>query len=74
VLISVSGRQAYQSANWYVTENQVPTWHYEAVEVEGEARPLSAEGLVDLLDRLSERFENELQPDRTLDPRQDGTG
>lgn len=64
VLISVSGREAYQSANWYVTENQVPTWHYEAVEVEGEARQLSSEELVDLLDRLSERFENEVQPDR----------
>lgn len=64
VLISISGREAYQSANWYVTENQVPTWHYEAVEVEGEAEPLSPEGLVDLLDRLSERFENEVQPER----------
>ena len=64
VLISVSGREAYQSANWYVTDNQVPTWHYEAVEVEGEARMLSPEGLVDLLDRLSERFENELQPEQ----------
>jgi len=64
VLISVSGREAYQSANWYVSENQVPTWHYEAVEVEGEARTLSQEELVGLLDRLSARFENELQPER----------
>lgn len=62
ILISVSGRQAYQSANWYVSENQVPTWHYEAVEVGGEARTLSQEELVDLLDRLSERFESEHQP------------
>ena len=57
VMISVSGREAYQSANWYVSENQVPTWHYEAVEIEGEARSLDQEALVDLLDRLSERFE-----------------
>jgi transcriptional regulator len=64
VLISVSGREAYQSANWYVSENQVPTWHYEAVEIEGEAQPLSGEGLVDLLDRLSERFETEHSPER----------
>ena len=64
VLISVSGREAYQSANWYVSENQVPTWHYEAVEVEGELRTLSQEELVGLLDRLSERFEGEVQPDR----------
>jgi transcriptional regulator len=64
VLISVSGREAYQSANWYVSENQVPTWHYEAVEVEGVARQLSQEELTELLDRLSDRFENELQPER----------
>ena len=63
VLISVSGREAYQSANWYVTENQVPTWHYEAVEVEGEARPLSSDELIQLLDRLSERFEHQVQPE-----------
>jgi transcriptional regulator len=57
ILISLSGREGYQSANWYVSENQVPTWHYEAVEIEGVARPLSDEALVELLDRLSERFE-----------------
>ena len=64
VLISVSGREAYQSANWYASENQVPTWHYEAVEIEGTARPLSQDELVDLLDRLSERFEQLHQPGR----------
>ena len=35
VLISLSGREGYQSANWYSTDDQVPTWHYEAVEIEG---------------------------------------
>jgi transcriptional regulator len=64
VLISVSGREAYQSANWYASENQVPTWHYEAVEIEGDARPMSEGELADLLDRLSERFETEHSPER----------
>ena len=64
LLISVSGREAYQSANWYVSKDQVPTWHYEAVEIEGVARTLSPDELVDLLDRLSERFENEVQPEK----------
>ena len=63
VLISVAGREAYQSANWYVSDNQVPTWHYEAVEIEGVARSLSVEELVDLLDRLSDRFESLLSPE-----------
>jgi transcriptional regulator len=64
VLISVSGREAYQSANWYVSANQVPTWHYEAVEIEGEARSLVDDELVDQLDRLSARFEGLLSPER----------
>jgi len=64
ILISVSGREAYQSANWYVSENQVPTWHYEAAEIEGIARPLADEELVDLLDGLSEHFEGIHQPER----------
>ena len=64
LLISVSGREAYQSANWYVSENQVPTWHYEAVEIEGVARTLSQDELVGLLDRLSDRFEQQVQPEK----------
>ena len=64
VLISISGREAYHSANWYVSENQVPTWHYEAVEVEGQARPLSADELVGLLDGLSDRFEGQHQSEK----------
>lgn len=64
VLISVAGRDAYHSANWYASENQVPTWHYEAVEIEGDARILSDDELVELLDRLSYRFEGEHSPDQ----------
>ena len=64
ILISVSGREAYQSANWYVSENQVPTWHYEAAEIEGIARPLADQELVDLLDGLSEHFEGIHQPEK----------
>ena len=57
LLISVSGRQGYHSANWYASEDQVPTWHYEAVEIEGKARTLSHAELVELLDRLSDTME-----------------
>lgn len=57
LLISIAGRDAYQSANWYVSDNQVPTWHYESVEIEGVARTLSDEDLVGLLDELSARHE-----------------
>jgi transcriptional regulator len=64
LLISVSGRDAYQSANWYVSDNQVPTWHYEAVEIEGTARKLSDDELVELVDGLSDRHEGRHSPEK----------
>ena len=64
LLASLSGRDAYQSANWYVSDNQVPTWHYETVEIEGGARELPEGELVELLDALSDRFERQLSPDK----------
>jgi transcriptional regulator len=63
VLISVSGREAYQSANWYASGDQVPTWHYEAVEIEGPARQLSDDELVELVDLLSDRMERRHSPE-----------
>jgi transcriptional regulator len=64
LLISIAGREAYQSASWYVSDNQVPTWHYETVEIEGAARTLSGDELVTLLDALSDRFEQQLSPEK----------
>lgn len=64
VLLSVADRDGYQSANWYASANQVPTWHYEAVEIEGEARPLSTERLVEHLDALTQRHEGRHSPDQ----------
>jgi transcriptional regulator len=62
ILASISGREGYQSANWYASNDQVPTWHYEAVEIDGPARRLSDDELVELLDRLSEVMEQRLSP------------
>jgi transcriptional regulator len=62
-LVSVSGREAYQSANWYASADQVPTWHYEAVEIEGTVRQLSDEELVALVDQLSEVMETRHSPE-----------
>src|SRR5215212_1646918 len=63
-LVSVSGREGYQSANWYVSEDQVPTWHYGAVEIEGPVRQLSDEELIALLDQLSEAMEGRHSPEK----------
>ncbi len=63
VLISILGRHAYHSANWYVSDDQVPTWHYEAVEIEGVARRVSDEQLVELVDQLTAVMERRFSPD-----------
>lgn len=63
VLISVAGRDAYHSANWYVSADQVPTWLYEAVEIEGEARQLSEPELIAQIDRLTEAMEHRWSPE-----------
>ena len=63
VLISVAGRDAYHSANWYASPDQVPTWLYEAVEIEGEARQLSEPELIAQVDRLTETMERRWSPD-----------
>jgi transcriptional regulator len=74
VLISVSDLDAFHSANWYASENQVPTWHYQAVEIEGPARAIEHDELVTQLDALSAQFEGVFQPDSPwtrakMDPR-----
>jgi transcriptional regulator len=64
VLVSVLGRHAYHSANWYASANQVATWHYEAVEIEGVAQCISDEELISLLDQLSDTMEQRYSPER----------
>lgn len=63
VLISVTALDGYHSANWYVSADQVPTWHYQAVEIDGVARMLSQDELADLLDELTAEFEGRFSPD-----------
>ncbi|MEO6256769.1 MAG: FMN-binding negative transcriptional regulator [Sphingomicrobium sp.] len=63
LLISVAGSDGYHSANWYASADQVPTWLYEAVEIEGEARQLSEPELIAQVDRLTEIMERRWSPD-----------
>lgn len=62
VLATIVGEQAYISPDWYGTDDQVPTWNYRIVEIEGIARRLDQAGLVDQLDRLSAAQEALLAP------------
>lgn len=62
VVLSVADLDGYQSANWYASDDQVPTWHYRAVEIEGIARRLDQDGLVRLLDDFSAAMEGRFSP------------
>lgn len=62
VLVSVTGRHFYVSPDWYGTDDQVPTWNYCLVEIEGVARRLEEPDLRELLDQLSAAQEVQLAP------------
>ncbi|MEI9923581.1 MAG: FMN-binding negative transcriptional regulator [Bradyrhizobium sp.] len=61
-LMAVTGADAYVSADWYVSPDQVPTWLYQAVHLTGPVRKLSDNELGPHLDALSAKFENWLAP------------
>jgi transcriptional regulator len=62
VLASVTGTHFYVSPDWYGTDDQVPTWNYRMVEIEGVARRLDEPDLRTLLDQLSAAQEAQLAP------------
>jgi transcriptional regulator len=61
-LLAVNGADAYVSADWYVSPDQVPTWLYQAVHLTGPVRKLSEDELAAQVDTLSAKFENWLAP------------
>jgi len=61
-LAVVSGPDAYISPDWYGQPDQVPTWNYLSVEMEGPVRPVGDEEAIRLLDDLSAHFEGKLLP------------
>ncbi len=63
VLASLAGPEGYVSPNWYIRPgNQVPTWNYVAVEVEGVARGVPEADLLDHLDVLADTHEPRPDP------------
>ncbi|WJR75115.1 FMN-binding negative transcriptional regulator [Bradyrhizobium sp. NP1] len=63
-LLAVTGADAYVSADWYVSPDQVPTWLYQAVHLTGPVRRLSDHELAVQVDALSAKFEQRLLPKR----------
>jgi transcriptional regulator len=61
-LMTVNGADAYISADWYASPDQVPTWFYQAVHLTGTVRMVSDGELAPHLDALSAKFESWLAP------------
>lgn len=60
-LLLVNGPDAYVSARWYEDPDQVPTWNYVALEIEGPVRKMEREGLEALLEALVTRHEARIE-------------
>ncbi|MEO8375574.1 MAG: FMN-binding negative transcriptional regulator [Sphingomonas bacterium] len=64
VVLSIAGPDGYITPNWYADPvQQVPTWNYVAVEIEGIARTIDEDALVALLDTLAEIHEPKVAPE-----------
>jgi transcriptional regulator len=61
-LLAVNGADAYVSADWYVSPDQVPTWLYQAVHLTGTVSLMPEDELGAHLDALSAKFESWLAP------------
>jgi transcriptional regulator len=61
-LAVANGPDAYVSPDYYAGANQVPTWNYVAIEMEGPVRTLDDDGLIAQLDALSALHEERLLP------------
>lgn len=56
-LTVINGPDGYVSPRWYADPTNVPTWNYVALELEGRVRRMDSDGLLGLLEALSNRHE-----------------
>ncbi len=62
-LVVINGPDAYVTPRWYEDSEQVPTWNYVTLELEGRVRRMDQDGLLGLLDTLSARQEARIPGD-----------
>lgn len=63
ILVSVAGPDGYISPNWYPDRtDQVPTWDYVAVEIDGRCAAVGEAELVEQLDALAAAHEPRVNP------------
>ncbi|WP_448143042.1 FMN-binding negative transcriptional regulator [Stenotrophomonas bentonitica] len=71
-LLLVRGPHGYVSPGWYPDKDaqaRVPTWNYAAAELRGTLEPVTdPDALIDMLDRLSAKYEAQVGGDWNLLP------
>lgn len=71
-LVLVHGPHGYASPGWYPDKEamaRVPTWNYAAAELRGTLEPVTdPDALIDMLDRLSAKYEAQVGGDWDLLP------
>lgn len=60
--IAISGGDSYISPDWYEVDDQVPTWNYVAVHLTGVLELRPQDEMLELLDRQTAFFEEQLRP------------
>ena len=62
IMMIVWGPDAYISPDWYVSPDQVPTWNYVSVHLNGKATVLGPDAMLAHVEALSQEFEGWLAP------------
>ena len=62
-LVVINGPDSYVSPRWYADGEQVPTWNYIALELEGRVRRMDEDGLSGMLEALTHEHEARLGAD-----------
>ncbi len=59
--VNFLGNDAYISASWYQSTQQVPTWNYQAVQISGKATLLDNQKTCKVIDQLSQFHEAQFE-------------
>ena len=66
VLVIFSGAHAYISPQWYESENGVPTWNFQTIQVRGTASIVDEKELIEILAKLTKFHESQLPKQWTM--------
>ena len=61
VLVIFSGAHSYISPQWYKSQDMVPTWNFQTLQVRGKARLVDEDKLLGILAELTAFHESELE-------------